>query len=172
MAARAVTWSLRIFPSFCLGNGLFYVINIGDDDEWVKGGTISSVWDKDVLFYEVIFLVIQTFVYLLLAIEIDRLSHDPKIMMLWSKFVRTITCSSLLSSSEVNIRYTNAVDDDVEHEQQRVNNDQATSDLIVVKQLTKIYDNGKLAVDKMSLGIPHGECFGLLGVNGMSQDVS
>lgn len=41
----------------------------------------------------------------------------------------------------------------------------ATTDTVVMRQLTKLYDNF-LAVDRLSVGIPKGECFGLLGVNG------
>jgi ABC-type multidrug transport system ATPase subunit len=35
-----------------------------------------------------------------------------------------------------------------------------------MSQLTKIYPNGKVAVNQLSLGIAPGECFGLLGING------
>jgi len=37
---------------------------------------------------------------------------------------------------------------------------------VVLRQLTKVFDNSFLAVDRLSVGIPKGECFGLLGVNG------
>ncbi|XP_069124776.1 phospholipid-transporting ATPase ABCA3-like [Argopecten irradians] len=36
---------------------------------------------------------------------------------------------------------------------------------LVIKELTKYYGK-KLAVDRISVGIPQGECFGLLGING------
>ncbi|XP_021358402.1 ATP-binding cassette sub-family A member 3-like [Mizuhopecten yessoensis] len=36
---------------------------------------------------------------------------------------------------------------------------------LVIKELTKYYGT-KLAVDRISVGIPQGECFGLLGING------
>lgn len=32
--------------------------------------------------------------------------------------------------------------------------------------MTKVYDGGKRAVDRLTFGIPAGECFGLLGING------
>lgn len=37
---------------------------------------------------------------------------------------------------------------------------------IYVESLRKVYQTGKVAVDKISLGIKKGEVFGLLGVNG------
>lgn len=33
-------------------------------------------------------------------------------------------------------------------------------------KISKVYENGKLAVNNLALGIPPGECFGLLGING------
>ena len=61
-------------------------------------------------------------------------------------------------------------DNDVAAERQRIvdtSADQlATTDVVVLRQLTKLYNNRFLAVDRLSVGIPKGECFGLLGVNG------
>ena len=42
----------------------------------------------------------------------------------------------------------------------------ATTDVVILRQLTKLYKNRFLAVDRLSVGIARGECFGLLGVNG------
>jgi len=61
-------------------------------------------------------------------------------------------------------------DNDVAEERQRIvstSMDQlATTDAVVLRQLTKLYNNRYMAVDRLSVGIPRGECFGLLGVNG------
>jgi ATP-binding cassette subfamily A (ABC1) protein 12 len=51
-------------------------------------------------------------------------------------------------------------------EEQRVLNGEANGDPIVLSQLRKVYSNGKVAVNSLSLGIKAGECFGLLGING------
>ena len=37
---------------------------------------------------------------------------------------------------------------------------------LVVIELTKRYSGGLLAVDRLSIGVEPGECFGLLGING------
>ena len=42
----------------------------------------------------------------------------------------------------------------------------ASKDAVIVRQLNKLYNNSFLAVDRLSVGIARGECFGLLGVNG------
>ena len=60
-------------------------------------------------------------------------------------------------------------DDDVAKERDRIKNTplaqlQAT-DSLILHELRKFYGNF-LAVDHLSVGIPQGECFGLLGVNG------
>ena len=57
-------------------------------------------------------------------------------------------------------------DEDVIFESERVRSGKANEDLIVLNALSKQYPNGKQAVDVMSLGIPAGQCFGLLGING------
>jgi hypothetical protein len=58
----------------------------------------------------------------------------------------------------------NDVDDpDVLAENERVDAGGANDDLIVLNHLTKVYDTGKVAVDNLCLGIPPGQCFGLLG---------
>uniref|UniRef100_A0A672GNR9 ATP-binding cassette, sub-family A (ABC1), member 12 n=1 Tax=Salarias fasciatus TaxID=181472 RepID=A0A672GNR9_SALFA len=60
-------------------------------------------------------------------------------------------------------------DEDVATEHLRVSSGAASSDILQVNQLTKVYQHFKRkipAVKRLSVGIPAGECFGLLGVNG------
>ncbi|TMS20282.1 ATP-binding cassette sub-family A member 1 [Larimichthys crocea] len=58
-------------------------------------------------------------------------------------------------------------DEDVTRERARVLNGKAQSDILTMINLSKVYKAGmKPAVDRLCLGIPRGECFGLLGVNG------
>ena len=153
-AATILTWILRSNPSFCLANGLFYAINLGDGDNFIKGGTVTSVWHDDVLLYEVIFLVVQSFLYLLLAIRFDLLSHSPLVMGI---FDRRAPRDRELAGQ----------DDDVIEEEKRVKSGATSNDLITMTDIQKIYGNGTVAVDQLSLGIAAGECFGLLGTNGM-----
>jgi ATP-binding cassette, subfamily A (ABC1), member 3 len=160
--ATILKWVLRPIPAFCLGNGLFSAINI---DVFVLLGETPtlSVWTDTVLLYEVIFLVIQTFLYLWLAIMLDIWSSNPQVMSIWNN-IFCACCSSGYRGLDITTALPE--DDDVIAEQDRVNSGGANNDLIVVSQLTKIYRNGKIAVNSLSLGIPPGECFGLLGING------
>ncbi|CAB9505681.1 Retinal-specific ATP-binding cassette transporter [Seminavis robusta] len=156
--AIAIEWVGRFFPTFCLGKGLFYVINMEGYSQLL--GRKLSAWDPDILLYEVIFLAAESVVYLLLAMYIDVLSSNPGAMLFWNKL---FGCRRSSKYSEV---ATIADDDDVVAEQERVLNGQANDDAIVMSELSKVYQNGKIAVDNISLGIAPGECFGLLGING------
>uniref|UniRef100_A0A3Q2G051 P-type phospholipid transporter n=1 Tax=Cyprinodon variegatus TaxID=28743 RepID=A0A3Q2G051_CYPVA len=58
-------------------------------------------------------------------------------------------------------------DEDVARERERVKSGKAHSDILTMIDLSKVYKAGrKPAVDRLCLGIPRSECFGLLGVNG------
>jgi ABC-type multidrug transport system ATPase subunit len=58
-------------------------------------------------------------------------------------------------------------DEDVIEETNRVMSGKAHEDsVILLNNMKKIYPGGKYAVKGVSLGIPNGECFGLLGING------
>lgn len=119
-----------------------------------------NAFDPNIALIEVIFLALEGVLYLVAAIYIDILSSNPEAMLMFQKFC---CCTS---SSERSAVAAIPDDDDVIAEQQRVLNGEANDDAIVMSELTKIYPNGKIAVDKLSLGIAPGECFGLLGING------
>jgi ABC-type glutathione transport system ATPase component len=62
-------------------------------------------------------------------------------------------------------------DEDVAKERRRVESGAAATDQVVVRDLKRVYykkaggkTNRFTAVDGLTFGIPHGECFGLLGV--------
>jgi ATP-binding cassette subfamily A (ABC1) protein 3 len=162
-AANIIKWVLRIFfPSFNLGQGLFTCINI-DTLGYLQGAPVDA-FSPPVLLYEVIFLALQTVVYLVLAVVIDKLSTNPRAVSYWRLFLKIVTCGFCRGGGDNNA-ITTALpeDDDVMAEQERVLAGDANDDLIVLSSLTKIYDNRKLAVNNVSFGIPPGECFGLLG---------
>lgn len=167
LAAEIVEWILRFCPAFCLGRGLYSAINL-ESISFLEGRQIT-VWDDAAILYEVIFLGCESVVYLVLAMKIDEWAANPRAVSIWKGFVKAISFQWLCSS---NYKYQAPgtegpkVDEDVTAEEQRVLSGGANDDLIVLSQLTKVYDTGKKAVDSMSLGIPPGQCFGLLGING------
>jgi ATP-binding cassette, subfamily A (ABC1), member 3 len=165
--ANALAWIFRIFsPSFCLGKGILYVLNM-DTMEYIEADPEISAWKSSVVGLEVLFLGIQAVVYLLLAIKLDQWSTNPAMMSLWKRSAGVISCRCPGGQAVgPDIQYETPEDSDVVQEQERVATGKANEDLIVLDQLSKVYDNGKKAVNNISLGIPHGQCFGLLGING------
>ena len=64
-------------------------------------------------------------------------------------------------------------DDDVIAERERINHDPPiTKDTVTCKALGKTYGTGKVAVNQVSFGVPPGEIFGLLGVNGAGKSTT
>lgn len=169
--AQAIEWIMRFFPPFCFAKGLLFLINI-ESISLIYGKPDITAFDVDVMLYEVIFLAVECVVYIALAVFIDRMSNRPSAVRAWKNFVRMLTCrcccSRVRTSPEASTMAdgSSAIDEDVAIENERVASGAADNSLIVVNDLTKVYDNGKRAVDHLSLGIPAGECFGLLGING------
>jgi ABC-type multidrug transport system ATPase subunit len=159
-AATIVEWVLRFFPAFNLARGLYSAINI--ETLSLIAGKPLTVWDPEVCLWEVVFLAWQSVVYLLLAMKLDEWSANPRAVTIFRK----IFCCDWGSSSNAGAAQRAILDDDVAAEENRVLTGGANDDLIVLSQLGKVYRNGKKAVESMSLGIPPGQCFGLLGING------
>lgn len=157
-AAQIVEWIFRFFPPFCLGKGLLFAFNITSFESLL--GKKLNVFDPEIMGTELIFLALESILYLGAAIGIDILSSNPEVMAFFQK---TFCCQS---SSENSVVASTADDDDVIAEQNRIASGEANDDAIVMSELTKVYPNGKIAVNKLSLGIAPGECFGLLGING------
>jgi ABC-type glutathione transport system ATPase component len=71
-----------------------------------------------------------------------------------------------LGSSETQV----IEDEDVRTERDLINSlrdvELIQKNKVVLRELTKFYNGTFLAVDRLTVGIPDGECFGLLGVNG------
>lgn len=161
--ATILTWIFRFHPCFNLGRAVYYAISIDVFIFFYPGAT--SVFDEKLILWDVVFLAWQSVVYVFLAIQIDIWSTNPRIVSIFKSFGYILTCSCP-KSPETDITTALAEDSDVIAEEERVNSGGANSDAIVIDKLTKIYDNGKKAVNSLSLGIPPGQVFGLLGVNG------
>jgi ABC-type multidrug transport system ATPase subunit len=159
-AATIVEWVLRFFPAFNLARGLYSAINI--ETISLLAGKRVTVWAPEACLWEVVFLAWQSVVYLLLAMKLDEWSANPRAVTIFRK----IFCCDWRSSFNAGVAQRTNIDDDVAAEENRVLTGGANDDLIVLSQLGKVFGNGKKAVDSMSLGIPPGQCFGLLGING------
>uniref|UniRef100_A0AAQ6A434 ABC transporter domain-containing protein n=1 Tax=Amphiprion ocellaris TaxID=80972 RepID=A0AAQ6A434_AMPOC len=144
-----------IFPQFNFGNGMVHLARMNVEVQLLSGYGIDAYknpFSTDVLGWMFISSFIQGTVFFAL-----RLLLNKSIMNLFcrTKAIPKVSCDDQ--------------DEDVVAEHLRVSGGAANSDILQVNQLTKVYQCFKRkvpAVKRMSVGIPAGECFGLLGQNG------
>uniref|UniRef100_A0A8C2E503 ATP-binding cassette, sub-family A (ABC1), member 12 n=1 Tax=Cyprinus carpio TaxID=7962 RepID=A0A8C2E503_CYPCA len=135
-----------VFPQFSFGNGLMELARV---DMQVQ---ILSVFGVDA--YK------------------NPFSLDVLGWMYISMFLQGFICFTLrllLNKTLLRKSYSPNEDEDVVAERLRVDRGDASADILQVKHLAKVYQNLNKrvqAVKRLSVGIPAGECFGLLGVNG------
>ncbi|XP_037903715.1 ATP-binding cassette sub-family A member 3-like isoform X5 [Hermetia illucens] len=111
-------------------------------------------WDFPGLGAPVTFLIVTALVYFLALLAVDTYIG-------YLHNVKNICRPKFPSSSS-------EVDDDVQAEKYRVANmtpDEIKDHVLVMARLTKFYRRF-LAVNNLSVAVEHGDCFGLLGVNG------
>uniref|UniRef100_A0A8C5P7H9 ATP binding cassette subfamily A member 1 n=1 Tax=Leptobrachium leishanense TaxID=445787 RepID=A0A8C5P7H9_9ANUR len=143
---------LLIFPHFCLGRGLIDMVKnqaMADALERLGENRFISPMSWDLVGRNLFAMAVEGVVFFVITLLIQyRFFIKP----------RPVTAKLPPLIDE---------DEDVARERQRILNEGGRSDILVVKGLTKIYRmKRKPAVDRLCVGIPPGECFGLLGVNG------
>ncbi|XP_049732054.1 phospholipid-transporting ATPase ABCA7 isoform X6 [Elephas maximus indicus] len=141
-----------IFPHFCLGRGLIDMVRnqaMADAFERLGDRQFQSPLRWEVVGKNLLAMAVQGplfFLFTLLLQHLHYLLPQPKLQ-------------PLLPLGEE--------DEDVAHERERVVQGDTQGDVLVLRDLTKVYRGQRMpAVDRLCLGIPPGECFGLLGVNG------
>uniref|UniRef100_A0A8C9R6I7 ATP binding cassette subfamily A member 4 n=1 Tax=Scleropages formosus TaxID=113540 RepID=A0A8C9R6I7_SCLFO len=144
--------ALLVFPHFCLGRGLIdMAMNQAVTEVYARFGEEYSTdpFKWDFVGKNLVCMAAEGFLYFLLNILIQyRFFLDH--WMTESK--------ATLPKDE---------DDDVALERERIYKGGARSDILWIKDLSKTYvGRNRPAVDRICLGVPPGECFGLLGVNG------
>ena len=162
--AEVLAWFLRWNPTFCLGSGLYNAIYI-DTVSVIHNNDDVTAWDQEVAFVEVCCLAVQSVVYIILAIQIDKWSTNPNTAAFWQN-CKDLSWVWRFGKPMSPVIIPQCIDDDVLAEQELVCSGKVCTDSIVIKNLTKMYGNGKVAVNNLSLGVAPGECFGLLGING------
>uniref|UniRef100_H3B4F4 ABC transporter domain-containing protein n=1 Tax=Latimeria chalumnae TaxID=7897 RepID=H3B4F4_LATCH len=141
-----------IFPHFCLGRGLIDMAKnqaMADAFERFGESRFVSPLSWDLAGKNIFSMVIQGIVFFLFTV-----------LMQYKFFIKIRFFSVKLGSLEED-------DEDVAKERWRIMNGGRQNDILVLRELTKVYRmKNKPAVDRLCVGIPPGECFGLLGVNG------
>ncbi|KAK1175667.1 phospholipid-transporting ATPase ABCA1-like [Acipenser oxyrinchus oxyrinchus] len=141
-----------IFPHFCLGRGLIDMVKnqaMADALERFGENRFRSPFSWDLVGRNLFAMAVQGAVFFCITILIQyRFCIKP----------RRVSAKLPPIHDE---------DEDVAKERQRILSGGGQSDILELKELTKVYRmKRKPAVDRLCVGIPPGECFGLLGVNG------
>ncbi|KAM9287173.1 glucosylceramide transporter ABCA12 [Morus bassanus] len=155
-----------LFPQFCFGYGL---IELSQDQAllgFLKAYGVDypdKTFELDKTTSKLFAMFIQGTMFFAIRLTV----HDRMIQRVWNNileflFDRVHGKASLLPPVAEE-------DGDVQAERNRVESGKADFDVVQLQNLTKIYHlphKRIVAVKNISLGIPAGECFGLLGVNG------
>ena len=113
-----------------------------------------------------VYLIIQGIVFIIITILLELKCFIPSLKRYFKTYKAELNLEVPIEEGE---------DEDVYVERKRVLNGDTANDIVIIKKLVKIYRPhilgctirpAKTAVAGISLGIPNGECFGLLGVNG------
>uniref|UniRef100_A0A8P4KGU3 ABC transporter domain-containing protein n=1 Tax=Dicentrarchus labrax TaxID=13489 RepID=A0A8P4KGU3_DICLA len=143
---------LLIFPHFCLGRGLIDMVkNQAMADALERFGSaraFRSPLEWDMVGKNLFAMAVEGVVFFIITVLIQyRFCIKPS----------TLTKLGPLGEE----------DEDVARERQRIVHGLGHGDILELRQLTKVFKRKqKPAVDQLCVGIPPGECFGLLGVNG------
>ncbi len=119
---------------------------------------LAKPLDWNVAGADLVFVYCDAVVYFILTMLVEILKSKPWI------YRKIFPGLNKKESSDV------AEDIDVLNERKRVKDNASSTDLVVLENFRKVYRTSltdcKVAVHDVSFGIPQGECFGLLGVNG------
>eukprot|EP00002_Diphylleia_rotans_P030496 TRINITY_DN6270_c0_g1_i4.p1 TRINITY_DN6270_c0_g1~~TRINITY_DN6270_c0_g1_i4.p1 ORF type:complete len:1633 (-),score=415.86 TRINITY_DN6270_c0_g1_i4:245-5143(-) len=155
-AAEYVDYMFTLVPPYAVAIGIFN-ISINDISDDIPGEERLDPFHWDVAGRAITFLFVEFAIFSVVLVLFDKGYFD--------KYIYPPEPTHILdplSEQEV-------TDSDVLAEQDRIESQKCGEDAVVVKNLRKVYSNDlvtKVAVKKLSFGIPQGECFGLLGPNG------
>ncbi|CAN0136022.1 unnamed protein product [Lampetra fluviatilis] len=143
---------LLIFPHFCLGRGLMDLAKnqqLADIGARFGQNSFKNPFEWDVVGKNLFAMAVEGVVFFTLTLLIQyRFFVKPRPV-------------------KMELPATKDEDEDVARERQRIASGGGLTDSLRIVELVKIYrGKKKAAVDRVSVGIPPGECFGLLGVNG------
>ncbi|KAI4890960.1 hypothetical protein NFI96_031544, partial [Prochilodus magdalenae] len=149
---------LLIFPHFCLGRGLM---------DMAKNQAMATLFSslgedrfEDPLSWNMV------------GKNLFAMSVQGAVMFGFTLLIQYKFCwkSRLVKGLPVT---SGVEDEDVAHERERVHRDGAQNDLLQIRDLTKLHSDQNVysgkkvpAVDRICVGVPAAECFGLLGING------
>ncbi|GAB5359398.1 hypothetical protein AAMO2058_000540400 [Amorphochlora amoebiformis] len=148
----------RFVPSYSFGE---CVINLMTRDSVLIWGEHKKAMDWEIIGRPCVYLVCEFIAYLSALLLIEQILATPK---LYGMFFRPIQVEDEAFEDDV----------DVLKEKERIQSGKKLSvdsneDMVVLKGLRKVYPGQtgpKVAVKDVWFGIPEGQCFGFLGING------
>ena len=177
-----VKWLILAFPPFAFGDGVWRVATLGflplldnacelqHNPDTFDQSRLSETWtalEWRVIGPQIAYMLVLAPVCLILALAFDFVAATPALQLIVCKL-----CLRDTADPEEQIEPDAAV----EAEEDRCLNDPASkrTDVVRVTGLRRAYGvfKPKLAVQNMNFGIRHGECFGLLGVNGAGKSTT
>lgn len=182
--ALKLRYVFRLFPAFCFGDSLLQLSFCVEDicPTWsAEGLTLTNIakplsWD--VTLANIVFLLVEALLFFLLTLLVEYGRTFPQVQTLFSCMGWRTWMSGhgrngrgrgqgqygALSQEE-----EDEEEEDVANEERRVMSGGANGDVVRLEKLRKVYHSSvgdKVAVQGLSFGIPKGECFGFLGING------
>lgn len=155
----------RVFPGFCLGDSLLQISTIAVFSAFENFGfDVPKAFDLDIAGANIIYLYCEGVIFMMAVIAYEVINTKPSAV----NSIRGCL-EALKIVKPIENKYGEVGDDidvDVKEEEERVLSGGADLDIVQLKQLRKVYPGGKVAIRGVSLGIPEGECFGYLGING------
>uniref|UniRef100_A0A8B9I399 P-type phospholipid transporter n=1 Tax=Anser brachyrhynchus TaxID=132585 RepID=A0A8B9I399_9AVES len=141
-----------VFPHFCLGRGLIDMVKnqaMADAFERFGDKRFVSPLSWDLAGKNMFAMAVEGVIFFLFTL-----------LLQYRFFLR-------LRPRALQLPPLGDEDQDVAQERVRVGSSPRHGDVLLLKDLTKVYQHRQApAVDRLCLAIPAGECFGLLGVNG------
>ncbi|XP_019410082.1 PREDICTED: ATP-binding cassette sub-family A member 12 [Crocodylus porosus] len=155
-----------IFPQFCFGYGLIEMSQMHALLGFLKTYGVDlpdRTFELDMTSSKLLGMLIQGTIFFAIRLWIN----DGTIQKLWYNVLELLF--DRVHGKPPLLLETADEDEDVRGERGRVESGKADFDTVQLQNLTRIYHlphKRIVAVKNVSVGIPAGECFGLLGVNG------
>ena len=181
-AARALRYVFMLSPGFGLGNALLKLSNLSGlkvFEALCDGGDVAAATqdpytalDMPAVGENLTMMACLGVLYFIIAVGIDTAQSYPSITVAVVSALRPFqSCLGACIAPEVPLTDKDVSDDqDVIAENRRCEKqvEQPTddNDVILLSHMRKVYPGGKVAVRDMSFGLPVGQVFGFLGING------
>ena len=151
----------RLFPNYSFAEAMCNLILRTSDNQY---GPAQGRWSLEVVGWPCIYMACESIVYMMLVLAVEHVRADSSLLQRCSRRPPPAVLAQIASDAN-----GSEGDADVVNEQRRIAAMAVAGDgedTIALKNLVKVYYPDKVAVQGLSFGVPAGQCFGFLGVNG------